>query len=71
MRRGVSAVSLPPDVRLASGVMARLFPWHDAEPDPWAALLWANGRIDLAGRPHQERWRWHCEPLSEWDGAGP
>jgi len=62
-----------PDARLASAVMARLFPWHAPDPgdDPWQVLLWANGRIDLEGRPRQTRWRWHGAPLSEWDGAVP
>ncbi len=57
----------------ADAVMARLFPWHALGPgdDPWQVLLWANGRIDLEGRPRQARWRWHCAPLSEWDGAVP
>ncbi len=61
------------DAHLAARVLARLFPWHTVGPgdDPWQILLWANGRIDLEGRPHQGRWRWHSEPLSEWDGTGP
>ena len=61
------------DEDLAAQVLARLFPWHGVGPDddPWQTLLWANGRIDLEGRPHQGPWRWHCEPLSEWDGTGP
>ena len=62
-----------PDRRLASGVLARLFPWHVIDPgdDPWDVLLWANGRIELPGRERQERWRWHTPPLAEWDGAAP
>lgn len=62
-----------PDPELAAAVLARLFPWQErkAGEDPWKQLLWANGRIDLAGRPHQERWRWHCEPLADWDGTTP
>ena len=62
-----------PDDRLADGVLARLFPWHAREPDddPWQLLLWANGRIELPGRVRQSVWRWHCAPLSEWDGTGP
>ncbi len=59
------------DERMASEVLARLYPWHAVDGDPWETLLWANGRADLAGRPFQSRWRWHCEPLSEWDGRAP
>ena len=57
-----------PDRALAGRVLARLFPWHEPGDDPWRTLLWANGRIDLPGQPHQEGWTWHCAPLSEWDG---
>jgi hypothetical protein len=63
---------LAPDPDLAARVLARLFPWHLSAPaddgDPWQTLLWANGRIDLPGRPFQHTWRWHCAPLSEWNG---
>ena len=47
------------------------FPWAPADADPWAALLWANGRIDLPGQQRQVDWRWHCAPLEEWDGLNP
>jgi hypothetical protein len=59
--------------RLARDVLARLYPWHSvgAGDDPWQVLLWANGRLSLEGRADQDRWRWHCAPLSEWDGSGP
>jgi uncharacterized protein (TIGR03083 family) len=59
------------DERMASEVLARLYPWHTVDGDPWETLLWANGRVELPGRPFQTRWRWHCEPLSEWDGSAP
>ncbi len=62
---------LEPDRDLAGRVLARLFTWHRPDPDPWQTLLWANGRIDLPGRPSQANWRWHCAPLSEWDGRPP
>ena len=39
--------------------------------DPWPALLWANGRIDLPGQERQVDWRWQCAPLEEWDGLNP
>ena len=57
-----------PDSELAGRVLARLFPWHDPGGDPWRTLLWANGRVDLPGRPNQKGWTWHCAPLTEWDG---
>jgi hypothetical protein len=59
------------DERLAAEVLARLYPWHTVVGDPWVTLLWANGRVELPDRPFQSRWRWHCEPLSEWDGLPP
>ena len=66
-------VPFTPDRRLAAAVLARLFPWHPVGPDddPWDLLLWANGRTEFPGRPRQSRWRWHCAPLSEWEGTGP
>jgi hypothetical protein len=61
-----------PDPDLAGRVLARLFPWYEPVPDPWRALLHANGRIDLPGREHADaHWRWHCAPLAEWDGTVP
>jgi|SRR5581483_9412028 len=60
-----------PDADFARRLLARLFPWHDATWEPWQALLWANGRIELPGRPRQRDWRWHSAPLSEWDGTRP
>jgi hypothetical protein len=61
------------DVGLARSILCRLYPWHGVGPDddPWQVLLWANGRLSLAGREDQARWRWHCAPLGEWDGSGP
>ncbi len=66
-------VAFSPDRDLAAGVLGRLFPWHSVGPheDPWEVLLWANGRHDLPGRQHQERWRWHTPPLAEWEGVLP
>ena len=61
-----------PAADLAGRILARLFPWYEPVPDPWSALLHANGRIALPGRVHQaEQWRWHCAPLTEWDGSEP
>jgi hypothetical protein len=62
---------LEPDPELALRALTRLFPWHTAGGDPWQILLWANGRIDLPGRPNQRGWRWHCAPLADWDGTQP
>ena len=62
---------LTPSPGLAARVLARLFPWHPADRDPWEVLLWANGRIDLPGLPVQRDWRWHCAPLADWDGQAP
>jgi hypothetical protein len=62
---------LTPPPGLAERVLARLYPWHSVVDDPWETLLWANGRIELSGLPTQTRWRWHCAPLSEWDGTVP
>jgi len=51
-------VTFEPGHDLAATVLARLFPWQEAEPDPWSALLWSNGRIALPGRPRQDHWTW-------------
>jgi uncharacterized protein (TIGR03083 family) len=68
--RGLEVPFAPPPA-LARATLERLFPWAPADADPWSALLWANGRIDLPGRPRQVPWRWHCAPLHEWDGVNP
>jgi hypothetical protein len=60
-----------PPVPLAAATRARLFPWAPVDADPWAALLWATGRGELPGREPVTSWRWHCAPLSEWDGTQP
>jgi hypothetical protein len=61
-------VEVEPDAQLAARVLGRLFPWVTPEPNPWSALLWANGRIALPGKPKLERWKWHVAPLAEWNG---
>jgi hypothetical protein len=68
--RGLEVPFAPPRA-LARATLERLFPWAPADADPWAALLWANGRIDLPGQQRQVDWRWHCAPLEEWDGLNP
>jgi hypothetical protein len=65
---GVAAV---PPSDLCDMTVRRLFPWAPTDVDPWSALRWANGRIALPGLPRTDRWRWHCAPLSEWDGTNP
>lgn len=62
-------MAFAPPAALVRPVLDRLFPWWAADADPWAALLWADGRRDLAGRPNLgETWAWHAAPLEEWDG---
>ena len=65
-----TALGLPydPPLDMAARVARRLFPWSPSDLDPWATLLWANGRADLGDRPAEKRWLWHCAPLDQWDG---
>jgi hypothetical protein len=61
-----------PDDRPVPLVLDRLFPWWPREADPWSALRWANGRLDLPGSPSPgAAWLWHSAPLEEWDGTIP
>ncbi len=60
-----------PSPELAEATLRRLFPWAPADLEPWAGLNWANGRTELAGLRRLTKWRWHCAPLSEWDGTDP
>jgi hypothetical protein len=60
-----------PDQGLAGRVLARLFPWHDPDSDPWQTLRGANGRIERPGQPSQQGWQWHCAPLADWGGQAP
>ncbi|MEV4515461.1 hypothetical protein AB0K00_41710 [Dactylosporangium sp. NPDC049525] len=58
----------PADV--CARVLTRLFPDTPApldDLDPWTALLWATGRLDLPGLGRPERWRWHGAPAGERD----
>jgi hypothetical protein len=65
-------VEWAPDEAAVGLVLDRLFPWWPRDADPWSALLWANGRRDLPGRPSPgAEWLWHCAPLDEWDGTVP
>ncbi|MGH9049018.1 MAG: hypothetical protein ACRDY4_04725 [Acidimicrobiia bacterium] len=63
-------IAVAPPVDLCARVGARLFPWAPTDTDPWATLLWANGRAALGDRERLDAdWYWHCAPLSEWDGT--
>ena len=54
----------PPEV-LSRVVLRRLFPWAPKDTDPWATLLWANGRRDLPGAQRQVDWHRHAAPLTD------
>ena len=58
-----------PSEVLSGAVLRRLFPWAPKEADPWAALLWANGRVELPGLSRLVGWHRHSAPLSEEDGS--
>ncbi|WP_346101087.1 maleylpyruvate isomerase N-terminal domain-containing protein [Nonomuraea maheshkhaliensis] len=53
-----------PPGEICARVLNRLFPDAPRDTEPWATLLWATGRAELAGRPRLTRWRWHNEPPS-------
>lgn len=55
-------VDWTPPVDLCSRVLARLFPDAPTDTDPWSALLWSTGRIELPGRPRLTKWRWYGAP---------
>ncbi|TDP96279.1 mycothiol maleylpyruvate isomerase-like protein [Labedaea rhizosphaerae] len=59
------AVPLTADARLASAVLARLFPELVPQGDPWSELLWACGRIALPGKGKRVNWTWWVRPLDE------
>jgi len=54
-----------PSEVLSGAVLHRLFPWAPAGFDTWDTLLWANGRLALAGHPRLAGWHRHSAPLSE------
>ncbi len=65
-------IDFKPPEDLCGRVLVRLFPWAPTDVGHWESLLWANGRIALPGvGPQDDNWRWHCAPLSEWDGRIP
>jgi hypothetical protein len=57
-----------PPAAAAEATLRRLFPWAPTDTDPWATLLWANGRAALGEQPPEKRWLWQCAPLAEWNG---
>ena len=63
-------LELRPPSDIPERVVSRLFPWAPENEDPWARLLWCNGRVAL---PEHDRlgpeWVWWCAPLEEWDGT--
>jgi uncharacterized protein (TIGR03083 family) len=61
-------IPFAPDPELCARVITRLFPWAEPGEDPWATLLWCNGRAPLGDLPRQAAWGWWCRPISEWDG---
>ncbi|MGW4497816.1 hypothetical protein ACWENR_04245 [Micromonospora sp. NPDC004336] len=61
-------LALDPPREVCARVLARLFPEAAREltnVDPWAALRWATGRIELPGRPRLDQWHWRGAPLGE------
>jgi hypothetical protein len=59
--------SLDPSRDVCRRVLARLFPQAPsdlADADPWTALLWAGGRLDLPSHPQLLSWRPNPAPLT-------
>lgn len=63
-------IDFSPPSDLVAAVRDRLFPWSP-RGDPWATLLWCNGRIALPDHERLVEWSWHPAPLVEWDGSRP
>ncbi|MYS23038.1 hypothetical protein GA0115240_147013 [Streptomyces sp. DvalAA-14] len=51
-----------PPADLCARVLHRLFPHAPTDAEPWPALLWSTGRLELPGRPRLTAWRWYGEP---------
>lgn len=59
-------IAFDPPPGVCARVVARMFPSVDAAGlDPWTALLWATGRIDVPGRDRVTSWRWRGAPPGE------
>ena len=51
-----------PPADLCAAALDRLFRDVPAGTDPWPALLWMTGRIELPGRPRLTSWKWDGTP---------
>jgi hypothetical protein len=64
--RGLGLTWAPPE-DLCRRTAARMFPHapldQPADHTSWVTLLWATGRGERNGQPHQSTWRWRNEPL--------
>jgi hypothetical protein len=60
-----------PPADLVARSLQRIFPDapEAAEADPWSALLWCTGRLDLPGRGRRSSWRWYAAPRSAADAV--
>jgi hypothetical protein len=61
LTRGLGLPFEPP-ADLCARTLYRLFPDAPADVEPWPALLWCTGRLELPGRPQLTSWRWYGEP---------
>lgn len=67
--QGLGIAHQPPG-DVTGRALARLFPWAPTDDDPWQALQWATGRLELPGHGRlAPDWAWQGSPLSEWDGT--
>ena len=57
-------LGLDPPGDLCRRVLTRLFPDAAAGPDPWTALRWAGGRVEIPGQPRPDRYYPHPAPLT-------
>jgi hypothetical protein len=70
-------VDFAPPSEVCERVVARMFPHHESQlaqaaVDPWTALRWSTGRMELPGVPAPRVWRWRSTPLNEpWIIAPP
>jgi hypothetical protein len=56
-------LALDPPRDVCTRLLTRMFPAADpADADPWTALLWATGRVELPGHSLVGRWRPHSAP---------
>lgn len=67
--RGLGGTFHPP-TDLCRRVVRRMFLWAPADAEPWAALRWATGRLELPGHGRlAPNWAWHNSTPEEWDGT--